>query len=149
MASPETVEKVRAAILATYRDRDVATRATNAELIAAAGVSHKSFYRVKQDHPEIVTLLADVEAVFLGRPVSPEEDESADPLKRNPRAAAEELLSVVAALTDVVEQQKVRIRDLERALAYATDPGFADYPAPPDLAIARARRSRRDRSSGP
>lgn len=138
MASKESVEAIKFGIGAVYAHRSNSKRATRGEIIAAAQVSQKTFYRVVANHPEVQELLSQVESAFLSRP-SHDELADADPVKRNPYGAVNELLAVVASLVSIVEEQKVRIRDLEIALDVATDPSKSNYPEPRQLSAARAR----------
>lgn len=138
MASRDSVEAVKAGIGAVYANRSEPKRATRGEIIAAAQVSQKTFYRVLENHPEVRELLDYVESAFLSRPTQIELAES-DPVKRNPHGAVDELLAVVASLVSIIEEQKVRIRDLEVALDIATDPSKSNYPEPRQLSAARAR----------
>lgn len=144
MASEFSVEAVKNAIVSVYASRAEPTRARKGDLIAASGVSQKTFYRVLEDHPDVVTLLRAVEAVFVGKPPDRPTAPS-DPVQRDPKRVAKELLGVIASLVGVVEEQKVRIRDLELSLAVATDPDKAGHPAPASLSEARGRHRRNSR----
>lgn len=115
MVRQVNLDAVIAAIGTVYRNCGT-TRPSKAELIAEAGVSHKTFYRVLTDHPEAKRQLELAEAVFDRRPPRPTSEVSSDPLKANPHAAISELLDTIAKLTEVIESQRKRIRRLEKQI---------------------------------
>ena len=115
MARQENVDAVIAAIDTVYRSCGE-TKPQKSDIIAAAGVSQKTFYRVLNDHPEAKRQLDLAEAVFDRRPGTPDEPEEIDPIKKNPLAAVDELLTTITQLTCVVEAQRIRLGELERQL---------------------------------
>lgn len=115
MVRPENVEAVRAAIEHVYRTCGD-TKPSKADIVAAAGVAHKTFYRVLADHPGIKRQLELADAILDRRPSGDERATEHDPLKRDPAAAIEELLDTITKLTCVIESQRIRIADLEQQL---------------------------------
>lgn len=139
MARDDSIARIKQAIRDVYSQRTDGTPVTQGHIQTAAGVGHATFYRVKQDHPEIAELLDLADAVYKARPKRAARPlPPTDPIKREPERAARELLNVVASLAAIVHEQKVRIRDLETALQMAVEPTYANDPEPRQIAIARA-----------
>lgn len=115
MARQANVDAVIAAIEAVYRNCR-STRPAKAEIIAESGVSHKTFYRVLADYPEVKRQLDLAETIFDRRPDLNSNEVSSDPLRADPFAAISELLDTIAKLTEVIESQRKRIRILEQQL---------------------------------
>lgn len=117
MARQENVAAVAAAIDTVYRACGN-TRPKKSDIIASAGVSHKTFYRVLAEYPDLKRQLDLAEAVFDRRPDA-DDAPSPDPMKANPAAAISELLDTIAKLTQVIESQRSHISDLEHQLGIA------------------------------
>lgn len=115
LARQENIDAIVSAIGTLYSDCRV-TRPSKAEIVAEAGVSHKTFYRVLTDHPEVKCHLELAEAVFDRRPAHETSISNPDPLKANPQAAISELLDTLAKLTLVIESQRKWISTLERQI---------------------------------
>ncbi|QSE86133.1 hypothetical protein JWS13_02650 (plasmid) [Rhodococcus pseudokoreensis] len=117
MALEENVERVLNAIELVYRECE-GTKPRKARIIAAAGVSAKTFYRIVNDYPEVTRALRIAEAA--AKPSNPEpntDDTPDDPIKIDPLGAVEELLDTIAELTLVIEAQNKHIGALRERLA--------------------------------
>lgn len=114
MALEENVQAVLTAIKTVYST--ATSRPKQGDIVAASGLSRSTFHRVLRDHPEAGQALDLADAVFMrasGVDEPREDPDGDDPVKRNPMAAINELLTTIARLTDVVEAQKRRIQALE------------------------------------
>lgn len=109
MARPKSVEGVRDAIKRTFsehHDREP----TNEEIIAAAGVSSATYYRVLDQHEDVKALL---ESARTGYRLVTRGD---DPIAQRPHAAVSELREVVAALVHTNEELRREIERKDREL---------------------------------
>lgn len=141
MARQDNVDAVTAAIDMVYRNCG-STRPAKAEIIAEAGVSHKTFYRVLANYPEVKRQLDLAEIIFDRRPDLNINAVSPDPLKANPFVAISELLDTIAKLTEVIESQRKRIRTLEQQVGM-TPASIADRAARGSGETDKPRRSPR------
>lgn len=114
MARQENVESALKGIATAYSEAGVRSPSKGV-MIAAAGLTHRTFYRVLGEHPEVRAAIDIAEVARGNRPVDAAAD--LDPVDVNPRAAVAELLDTITALTVVIEAQKERIEELEDHLA--------------------------------
>ncbi len=145
MASEASVAAVCDAIRSVYLGRREPKKATAKEVIAAAGVGQKTYYRVLSDHPHVARMLQDFENLHLKREAT-SEDVDRDPVRQNPRAAVDEALLVIGHLATVVHQQHKRIQDLQQSVDLLVDEQMSGKrPDTPSISAARKRwRSRQD-----
>lgn len=113
MARPENVEAALAGIARAYGE-SVDRSPSKGAMLAAAGLTHRTFYRVLNEHPEVRAAIDIAETARGNRPVPTGAE--MDPVDANPRAAVTELLHTITSLTVVIETQRERIQDLEDQL---------------------------------
>lgn len=114
MARQENVEAALAGIAKAYRDAGERSP-TKGAIIAAGGLTHRTFYRILDEHPEVRKAIEIAETARGNRPAETSAD--TDPIDANPRAAVIELLDTITSLTVVIEAQKQRLEELEDQLA--------------------------------
>lgn len=108
----ETIEKVREAIKRTYRNNP-STLPDRLQIIEENGLAQKSFYRVLDyEQCGVLQELEDFENIYSNRPSA----DTSDPLRANPEKAIDELLTVIANLTTIIEEQNVKIGELKEQL---------------------------------
>jgi hypothetical protein len=122
VALEQNVEHVLDAIEATYRQCE-GREPRKSEIIAAAGVSAKTYYRIMNDFPEAQRALRIAQGTIRHNDSGPgDADVVDDPIAANPMAAVEELLDTIAELAVIIESQRSQIDQLQERLRLTPSP---------------------------